>query len=100
MVCEKHLRNGEEIYVIRRENGWAVDCSGYMLIAVTNGAAIVSSYINDLETLGDTVQYCIDQTAEGLETELEVYPLDDCFENREDAERRLAQEQQDIGEDA
>lgn len=81
---------GQEIYVVERdEDGAACDVSGYMFLAEVAGAAILTSYINDLETLEETLDYHIEETADNYDTDLVVFPVDDCYADRDAAEQAL-----------
>lgn len=71
---------GQRVYVVERdEDGTACEVSGYMFLAKAADAVILSSFINDLETVEDTLQYHIEQTAEDYDTHLAVFPASDLY---------------------
>ena len=92
-VTFQRFKPGDGVYVIERdESDKAVDYSGYMCIAVSENAVVLSSYINDLEDITDTLEYHIKETAENLDTHLAVFPLGDCYATAEDAKKAIDDE--------
>lgn len=84
---------GERVYVVERdEAGNACEVSGYMYLAKAADAVILSPYINDLETLEETLEYHIEQTAEEYDTHLAVFPAADCYATHPQAEMALITE--------
>ena len=84
---------GECVFVVERdEDGNACEMSGYMFLAEVADAAIVTSYINDLDSLEDTIAYHIEQTVEDYDTHLAVFPMTDCYFVQEEAEAALKAE--------
>lgn len=89
---------GEPVYVVERdEDGNACETSGYMFLAKSADAVILSPYINDLDTLEETLEYHIEQTAEDYDTHLAVFPAADCYENLDLATKALNAEKEDRG---
>lgn len=87
---------GQGVYVVERdEYGNACEISGYMYLAKSADAVILSSYINDLKTLRDTLQYHIEQTAEDYDTHLAVFPAADCYATHPQAYLALVTEMED-----
>lgn len=84
---------GEEIWVIEREDGEAIDVLGCMFLAQSKGCVIATSYINDYD-LDETIEYHINKTQDNLDTNLMVYPAEDCYMTREEAEQALKGEQE------
>lgn len=81
---------GQRVYVVERdEDGNACEVSGYMFLAKSADAVILSSFINDLETLEETLEYHIEQTAEDYDTHLAVFPAADCYATHQQAEMAL-----------
>ena len=92
-VVFQPFKPGDNVYVIERdESDKAVDYSGYMCIAVSENAVVLSSYINDLEDITDTLEYHIKETAENFDTHLAVFPLGDCYATAEDAKKAIDDE--------
>ena len=84
---------GEAVWIVERdEDGNACETSGYMFLAEVADAVIVTSYINDLESLEETIAYHIEQTAEDYDTHLSVFPAADCYADREEAKAALKTE--------
>lgn len=83
----KEFTPGAEVHVvIRDEIGEPYDVTGYMFLARVADAAIVTPYINDLESLEDILMYHIEETAKNNDPPLAVFPLDDCYSSKADAE--------------
>ena len=55
---------------------------------------IASAWINDYD-FDETINYHIEETANNFDTDLQVYPIDDCFNTREEAEQALRTPQND-----
>lgn len=84
---------GAEVWVVERdEDGCAVDVSGYMFLAKAGDAVILTAYVNNLENVQDTLAYHMQETAENYDTDLAVFPADDCYTTREEAEAALGKE--------
>lgn len=79
---------GDEIWVIDREDGEAVDISCIQFLAKSKGCIIGTSWINDLD-IDETIEYHINETQENFDCELKVYPDEDCFLTKEEAENAL-----------
>ena len=80
------------MYIVERdEDGKAFEVSGYMFLAKVGESVICTAYINSLETVEETLQYHVEETAANYDTDLAVFPLDDCFLTREEAEAHLAE---------
>ncbi len=81
---------GTEVWVVERdEDGCAADVSGFMFLAKAGDAVILTPYINDLDNAQDTLAYHMQETAENYYTNLAVFPADDCYTTREEAEKAL-----------
>lgn len=81
---------GEEAWVVERdEDGYAVDVSCYMFLAKAGDAVILTAYVNNLTNVQDTLAYHMMETAANYDTDLAVFPADDCYSTREDAEKAL-----------
>lgn len=79
---------GDEIWVIDREDGEAVDISCVMFLAKSKGCIIATSWINDYD-LDETLEFHINETQNNFDTDLKVYPDEDCFLTKEEAEQAL-----------
>lgn len=89
-VIAPPCKAGNEVWVVERDEcGDAHDIAGYLFIAVAGHAVILSPIIGDLETIEETLDYHIAETAENYDTNLAVFPLNDCYTTREEAEAAL-----------
>ena len=80
------IEPGAEVWVLERdEDGTPCDISGYMFLASSGESVIVSPYINGMEDLEDILAYHEQETAENYDTDLAVFPVEDCFTTREAA---------------
>lgn len=88
------MRNpGSDVYIVERDECGAVcDVSGYMFLAQVGHAVIVSAFISNCETIDETLEYHIDETVANYDTNLAVFPADDCYDDREDALAALRDE--------
>lgn len=89
---------GDEIWVIEREDGEAVDVSSVQYLAEFMNCVIATAFINDYD-IDETIEYHIHETQENFDTELQAYPKEDCFPNREEAERALVERREEDGND-
>ncbi len=87
------LEVGDEIWVIDREDGEAVDISCIQFLAKSKGCIIGTAWINDLD-IDETIEYHIKETQENFDCELKVYPDEDCFNTKEDATRAFEKERE------
>lgn len=89
-AVELPCKVGDKVYIIERdENGRAFEVTAYMFLAKANGAVICTIFVNNSEDVNDILQYHIKRTAENWDTYLSVFPVGDCFRNREEAEKAL-----------
>lgn len=79
---------GDTVYIIEREDGEAEDYTGYMFLAQTANAVIVTPFINDYD-VEETIEDLIQETAETMDVDLCVFPLEDCYTTKEDAKTAL-----------
>lgn len=87
---------GDEIWAIERdEDGTAYDVSGYMFLAPVSGYVIVSAYINDYDSLEETMDYHACETAENYDTDLAVIPACDVYGTKQAAKEALRKETDD-----
>ena len=91
---------GDECWVVQRDDcGNACEVGGLVFLAEVCDAAITTTYINDYDQLEDLIQYHIEETAENYDTELQVYPIEDCYHTRDEAHRALEEESEDESDD-
>lgn len=91
------FRAGDCVYVLERDEcGTACDVSGYMFLAEVGGRVIVTPYINDMDDLNGILEYHVEETAENYDTDLAVFPAEDCWPTQEAAHAALTEEK---GED-
>lgn len=84
---------GADVWVVERDaEGIACEVSGYMFLAEVAGFIIASSYINDLESIEDTLAYHAEKTVENYDTDLAVFPIADAYKEQADAESVLETE--------
>lgn len=83
-----NLKVGDEIWVIDREDGEVIDISCIQFLAKSKGCIIGTAWINDLD-IDETIEYHIKETRENFDCELKVYPDEDCFATKEEAEQAL-----------
>ena len=89
-VIVPQFKAGDHIWVIDREDGEAVDVSCVQYMANCQNCVIATAFVNDYD-FDETLDYHISETQERFDTELKVYPEEDCFLTREEAEKALAE---------
>ena len=83
MANDSRFTPGMPVWVIERdEAGNADGISGYVFIAHVEGVVILSSYIEDYD-LDGILAYHVQCTAEEYDTDLCVFPDEDCFINKD-----------------
>lgn len=81
------FRPGDDTWVVERDDaGFAVEVTGFMFLAEAVGYAIVSSFINDYESIEDTMDYLYRDSVESCGCDLYVFPIEDCYYTREEAQ--------------
>ena len=91
---EKNFEMGQDVWIVERECGEAVDVYCVLFLAKSKGCIIASAWINDYD-FDEIINYHIEETADNFDTDLKVYPIDDCFNTREEAEQALRTPQND-----
>lgn len=82
---------GSKVWIMERDEfGDPYDISGYMFFASIGNAVIVSPYLSGIKDLEETLDYYIEITAEEYSSYLAVFPNEDCYLTREEAEAALA----------
>jgi hypothetical protein len=92
-MCERNFEAGQEIWVVEREFGEAFEVSGVMFLATSVGCVIATAFIDDYD-LEETITYHINETSDNIDTDLKVYPIEDCYYTKEEAEKALQEEQE------
>ena len=89
-VIVPQFKAGDHIWVIDREDGESVDVSCVQYMANCKNCVIATAFINDYD-FDETLDYHISETQERFDAELKVYPEEDCFPTRDEAEKALAE---------
>lgn len=87
MENNKNFEIGQEVWIVEREFEEAVGVSCVLFLAKSKGCIIASAWINDYD-FDEIINYHIEKTADNFDTDLKVYPIEDCFATREEAEGR------------
>lgn len=87
-VIAPPCKAGDDVWVVEREDGEAIDVSCVRYLAKCKNCVIATAFINDYD-FDETLEYHISETQERFDTDLKVYPEEDCFSTREEAERTL-----------
>lgn len=82
------FKPGDIVWVVERDNDELIEVTGFQYIATCKEYIIGTPWIDDYD-FEDTLAYHSEVTSENCETELVVYPISDCFDNKEDAEAML-----------
>lgn len=83
----KRFERGKDVWVVVRDEwGDAVDAEVYMFFAEVNGYVIACVYLYDAETWEETVEYMLEQQREWDDPQFYVFPLEDCYMTRAEAE--------------
>ncbi len=89
----KNITPGECVWVIvRDEIGEPAEINGYMFLAHTVGAVILTTYINSLTQVEEVIDQLIEGTAKGFDLPLSVFPNEDCYLSYEEAQAAMEQE--------
>ncbi len=100
MESIKNITPGECVWaIVRDEIGEPVDIDGYLFLANTMGAVILTPYINNLPHLDDVIKHLIEETAEDIRLPLVIFPDTDCYLSYEDAQAAMVHETENREED-
>ena len=89
--AKKTFTPGKSVWIVERdEDGNASEVTGYLFLAEVADAVIVTPRISGRKGLEETMAYYIETTAEYCEADLRVFPSDDCYLHKHDAEKALA----------
>lgn len=97
----ENLNAGDEVAVVERDEfGEACDASKYFFITEIHGYVLCSPYIfcggRTLDDIDEVLEYFSAQTAEQEESDIYVFPAEDCYKTIQEAEEALKAE---IGDD-
>ena len=91
-----NLKAGSEVNVVERdEAGEAVEATRYMFLAVAKEFVICSPFIacaGGCKDIDGTLLYHAQETAEDYDTDLCVFPIEDCYETIEEAKEAFVRE--------
>lgn len=85
---------GDTVYVIERDEcDYPYDVTGYMFLASTINAVIVSAFLNGSDDAEEIIDDHMNETRSSEYTLLYVFPEKDCFADKTAAEQALREEQ-------
>lgn len=94
MANDTKFTPGMPVWVIQRdEDGIACEISCCVFLAHVEGVVILSPYVNDYDFDG-ILAYHVQCTAENYDTDLFVFPDEDCYVSKEDCEADFKREQE------
>lgn len=92
----ENLNAGDEVAVVERnEDKKALGTGRYMFLAIVKKFVICSYFIacgGGNEDIDGTLLYHAQETAEDYDTDLCVFPIEDCYETIEEAKEAFALE--------
>ena len=81
---------GDTVWCLQKEDGEYAGIIGEMFLAVAGNAVITTAFMYDFANdAEETIEYYIQNTQDELSSDVEFYPLCDCFASREEAEKAL-----------
>jgi hypothetical protein len=87
---------GDTVWCLQKEDGEYAGLIGEMFLAVVGDAVITTAFMYDFANdAEEAIEYYIQNTQDELSTDVEFYPLCDCFASREEAEKALAERSED-----
>ena len=87
------FNHGDCVWAIERdEYGEALDVAGSMFLAEVLGFVIASAYINGMTEAEKTLSYHMQETVEGYDTTLMVFPSEDVYQTKAEAETALRED--------
>ena len=94
MANDAKFTPGMPVWVVARdEDGNACESSGYVFLAKVGHAVILTPRIYGLEDLEELLDYHIEETRNESELPLAVFPVSDCYINKEAAKEALLAEE-------
>lgn len=89
----KKITPGETVWVVERDcDGYATEVTGYLFMAEVSQAVIVTSKIYGLRDFAEVLEYHMEKTREDYETDLSVFPSEDCYSDKEAAIEAIEEE--------
>ncbi|HIV19453.1 MAG TPA: hypothetical protein IAC82_09160 [Candidatus Merdivicinus intestinigallinarum] len=89
-LVETDRKKGKPVWVVERDEiGEPCGISGNVLVALVDGVALVLPYINGCGELDALLQDCLENTAEDMECYFGAFPVEDCYLNKELAQKAL-----------
>lgn len=93
MANDAKLKPGIPVWVIERDiDGDGCELSGYVFLAKVGHAVILTPRIYGLNDLEELLNYHIEETRNESELTLAVFPVSDCYIDREAAKEALLAE--------
>ena len=94
MGSNAKLKPGIPVWVIERDiDGYGCELSGYVFLAKVGHAVILTPRIYGLDDLEDLLDYHIEETRNNSELSMAVFPVTDCYIDRETAKEALLAEE-------
>lgn len=94
MENDAKLKPGMPVWVIERDiDGDGCELSGYVFFAKVGHAVILTPRIYGLDDLEELLDYYIEETRNESELPLAVFPVSDCYIDRETAKEALLAEE-------
>ena len=91
---------GDVVWVLARdENGVPFDVVQQMYLATVRNAVITVTYLAN-HSVDDVTACLIESTRFNMDTDIEVFPLQDCFFSEEDAKKALDSELKKIADES
>lgn len=89
-LFELPCKVGDTVWCLQKEDGEYVGVIGEMFLAVAGNAVITAAFMYDFANdAEEAIEYYIQNTQDELSSDVEFYPLCDCFASREEAEKAL-----------
>lgn len=89
------FKPGDEVWVVERdpEDGEPTEVSGYMFLAQSNDFAICCAEVMHIgDDVDATLDYHAQETREQFATDLSVFPIEDCYRSKENADGAMREE--------
>lgn len=87
---------GDTVWCLQKEDGEYAGMIGEMFLAVAGNAVITTAFMYDFANdAEEAIEYYIQNTQDELSSDVEFYPLCDCFASRDEAEKALAERSTD-----